>query len=320
MKDKLQFGKGLGEFGDDPFSRGSQNQRITPKQYSGQLETAVSEGLVSREYADEIKGRFPEWGVEHIKQIRERENKIKEMSENPQYGLDEAILFDLRQRDPSYCLRHLEYLKQREELVSQLTAIGLLDETQSAKIRSISDPWYAVKKLNEIKNQKLIDAVRPMLRPKEQPIIDFSLPQEGESLTQHIVDSLQQAGLYRKGLKIRVINRERVQHAFSTGTDRDDTSLTTIHHGGDDGEELAMKENGLDATRDVDQVSYLSDFDGWAQDRKMSQDRNMAILIYAPEAIKPIQPSKNKTGSTSNGFHMFLDKRLIHPSLLAVFQ
>ena len=258
MKNKLQLGKGLNEFGDDPFSRGSQNQHTTPEQYHSQLETAVLEGLVSREYADKIKENFPEWGVKHIKQIRERENKINEMSENPQYGLDEAVLFDLRQRDPSYCLRHLEYLKQREELVSQLTTGGLLDETQSTEIRDISDPWYAIKKLNEIKNQKLMDAVRPMLRLEGQPIRDFLLPQEGESLTQHIIDTLQQAGLYRKGLKIRIINRERVQHAFSTGTDRDHTSLTTIHHGGDDGEELAMKENGLDATRDCDQVSYLS--------------------------------------------------------------
>jgi len=62
------------------------------------------------------------------------------------------------------------------------------------------------------------------------------------------------------------------------------------------------------------------DLDIWKQDRKMSGDKNMAILIYAPEAIKSIQPSKNKTNSFSNGFHMFLDKRLIHPSLLAVFQ
>ena len=320
MKDKLPFGKGLGGLEDDPFSRGSQTPRTTPEQYHGQLESAVSEGIVSREYADEIKGRFPEWGVEHIRQIRERENKFKEMSSNPEYVLDEATLFDLRQRDPSYCLRHLEYLKQREELIGQLISSQLLEEAQIAEIRGIGDPWYAVKKLNEIKNQKLIDNIRPMLRPEGLPIQDFSLPQEGESLTEHIISSLQQAGLYRKGLKIRVISKERVQNAFATGTDRDHTSLTTIHHGGDDGEELAMKENGLDASRDCDQVSYLSDFDQWAKDRKMTGDRNMAILVYAPDAIKPIQPSRNKTDSTSNGFHMFLDKRLIHSSLLAVFK
>lgn len=320
MIDKLQFNKGLGGLEDNPFSRGSQTPRTTPEQYHGQLESAVSEGIISQEYADEIRGRFPEWGVEHIRQIKEREGKIKEMLSNPNYGLDEAVLFDLRQRDPSYCLRHLEYLKQREELIGQLLNNGLLDETQIAEIRGVSDPWYAVKKLNEIKNQTLIDTVRPMLRPEGLPIQDFSLPQEGESLTEHIISSLQQAGLYRKGLKIRVISKERVQHAFATGTDRDHTSLTTIHHGGDDGEELAMKENGLDASRDCDQVSYLSDFDQWSKDRKMTGDRNMAILVYAPEAVKPIQPSKNRTGSTSNGFHMFLDRRLIHPSLLAVFK
>ena len=122
MKDKLQLGKELSEFGDDSFSRGSQNQRTTPEQYHSQLETAVSKGLVSREYADEIKGSFPEWGVEHIKQIREREEKIKEMLNNSQYGLDEAVLFDLRQHDPSYCLRHLEYLNRREELIGQLAS------------------------------------------------------------------------------------------------------------------------------------------------------------------------------------------------------
>lgn len=305
------------EITKNPFSGGSETPHITPEQYHGQLESAVSEGIISSEYANKIRDRFPKWGLEHIRQIRERESRFKELSSNLVYGLDEATLFDLRQRDPSYCLRHLEYLKQREELIGQLLNNGLLDEPQIADIRGISDPWYAVRKLNEIKNQELIDNIRPMLRPEGLPIQDFFLPQEGESLTEHIISSLQQAGLYRKGLKIRVISKKRIQHAFATGTDRDHTSLTTIHHNGDDGEELAMKENGLDASRDCDQVSYLSDFDLWSYDRKMTGDTNMAILVYAPEAVKPIQPSDRQS---NNGFHMFLDRRLIYPSLLAVFR
>jgi hypothetical protein len=117
MKDRLPFK--LHQFYDDPFSRGAENKRIPPEEYRKQLEDAVNEGLVSKDYAAEIQSRSPEWGVKHIRQIREREEIIKKMLENPKYGLNEAVLFDLRQRDPSYCLHHLEYLKRREELIEQ---------------------------------------------------------------------------------------------------------------------------------------------------------------------------------------------------------
>lgn len=300
-----------------PFDRHPQERIPTPEEYHAELDSAVSTGLIPKDYADSIRDRYPKWGVEHLKQLRERERLLSEMSGNEAYGLTEDHLFELRQRDPNYALRHLEYLKKRELMITELQKQGLVDENIVASIRKLEDPWYACKQLSDIKNREVVEKTMPLLRAAEKPIERFNLPAEGESITTHMVESLKKAGLYRAGLKVRVIARERLQKALASGTDRDHTSLVTIHHGGDDGEELAMKENNLDAMRDLEQVTYVSEFDTWSADRKRHGD--MVVLVYAPEALKSIQPSQNKTNSFSNGFHMFLDKRLIQPSLLAVF-
>jgi hypothetical protein len=300
-----------------PFDRAQQEKPPTPEEYHGVLETAVLDGLIPKDYADSIRDRSPKWGVEHIKQIKERERLFAKMSSNETYGLTEDHLFELRQRDPNYALRHLEYLQKREALIVQLQGQDLLDDDTTISIRKLEDPWYACKQLAELGNREIVDKTLPLLRPAEKLIERFNLPPEGESITKHVVESLKQQGLYRVGLKVRVIARERLQKAISSGTDRDHTSLVTVHHGGDDGEELAMKENGLDAMRDLGQVTYVSELDTWSDDRKKHGD--MVILVYAPEALKPIQPSESKSNSSSNGFHMFLDKRLVQRSLLAVF-
>lgn len=301
----------------NPFERQQQEKPPTREEYHYVLDAAVSDGLIPKDYACSIHDRYPKWGIEHIKQIRERERLLSQMTSNESYGLTEDHLFELRSRDPDYALRNLESLQKREVLIAQLQGQGLLDDDAISSIRKLEDPWYACKQLADIGNREVVEKTLPLLRPAEKLVERFTLPAEGESITAHMVESLKKAGIYRTGLKIRVIARERLQKALASGTDRDYTSLVTIHHGGDDGEELAMKENNLDAMRDLEQVTYVSAIDTWSADRKRHGD--MVVLVYAPEALKAIQPSQNKTGSFSNGFHMFLDKRLIKPSLLAVF-
>jgi hypothetical protein len=347
----------MDKFSSKSFEK-AQEKPATPEEYRIVLDGAVANGLIPQDYADTIRNRYPAWGIKHLEQIRDRERLLADMVSNEVYGLTEDRLFELRQRDPDYAVRHLEqirdrerlladmvsnevygltedrlfelrqrnpdyavrhleYLKQREVLIDNLQKRNLLDANIISSVRNLEDPWYACKQLTELGNREVVDKILPLLRG-EKPVARFDLPAVGDSIKTHIVESLKSAGIYRPGLKVRFISRERLQKALSTGTDRDHSSLVTIHHGGDDGEELAMKENGLDAKMDLGQVTYVSELDTtWSADAKRHGD--LVVLVYAPEALKAIQPSQNKTNSFANGFHMFVDKRLIQPSLLAVF-
>lgn len=303
-------------FNKNPFEQ-NLGELPTPEKYRSALNDAVTEGIITQAYADTIQDKFAGYGIEHLKQIRGREKLLLEMGTDNAYGLTEDRLFELRQRDPNYTVRHLEHLKRRETLIAQLQQRDLLNGEIIALMRNLEDPWYACKQLTELGNREIVDKTLPSLRSAEKPVEKFGLPAEGEPLTTYMIESLKSAGVWRPSLKVRVISRERLEKALASGTDRDGTSLTTIHHGGDDGEELAMKQNDLDASRDLGQTTYVSELDTWSADRKRHGD--LVVLVYAPEALKSIQPTENKTGSFSNGFHMFTDRRLIKPSLLAVF-
>lgn len=102
------------------------------------------------------------------------------------------------------------------------------------------------------------------------------------------------------------------------GTDRDSSSQLD-YHGGDDGERLAMIENGLNPSADGSLVTYVADLN-LDDDRPWPKpnDPSFAALIYAPDAVEYIRPSSNRSNSYSNGFAMFKDRRLIQQSLIAV--
>ncbi len=169
-------------------------------------------------------------------------------------------------------------------------------------------------------DEKTYKQILQNLRPSHILVgpVEAELPAHGEHLFSLVESLLSDKGWMREGLRTRWIGAKRLGLSLVTGTDRDITS-SIYHHSGADGEVLAMKENGLHPRLDLDLVTYVGNLRNLTQ-YTMPALTDRGLLIYAPEALKSIQPSKNKTGSFSNGFHMFLDRRLIEPSLLVVLR
>lgn len=160
--------------------------------------------------------------------------------------------------------------------------------------------------------------IRGKLRPEGQIPAVIEMPPPGEDLLPFLQQQLHVLGYKQTRLIRRVVSKDMLQKAIMSGTDRDSSSQLD-YHGGDDGERLAMIENGLNPLADRGLVTYVANLDlnskrPWVR----PNDPSFAVLIYAPDAIQYIQPSSNRTGSFSNGFAMFKDRRLVQPSLLAV--
>lgn len=73
-----------------------------------------------------------------------------------------------------------------------------------------------------------------------------------------------------------------------------------------------MKEQDVD----ISDTTYVSEF----SKASCKIYKGAAILIYYGEALAPLQPSSNQSGSYSNGFNMFVHPRLRQKSLVAVFE
>lgn len=142
------------------------------------------------------------------------------------------------------------------------------------------------------------------------PIIG-KLPENIEGQYEYIINQLKDGGLYREGLKQRVISNQFKQRAIMTGNDRSFSSEIR-YNGGYDGEELAMKEQSVNIT----DTTYVSDF----SKASCRVNKGSVILIYYGEALVPLQSSQNQSGSYSNGFSMFIHPRLKQKSLIAVFE
>lgn len=98
-----------------------------------------------------------------------------------------------------------------------------------------------------------------------------------------------------------------------TGCDRDYYSINHAnHHGGYDGEELAMIRYGITTAADT---AYLSNLNNW--ENTVTQER-FAVLVYSPDAVEGIGPLGYMK---SNGFHAFhFGGEVKRRSLLAVFE
>ena len=160
-----------------------------------------------------------------------------------------------------------------------------------------------------------LQEIRSKLRPVESQVAVLQLPPPGEDLIPYLREQLAKRGYDQTHFLRRAIQKDRVPIAIQTGTDRDISSRVE-YHGGHDGERLAMIEHGLNPDTDAELVTYVKDIDlsngkPWIR----PTDTGFAALIYAPDAIQYIHPS---TGTTSNGFAAFRDRKLIQPSLLAV--
>lgn len=137
---------------------------------------------------------------------------------------------------------------------------------------------------------------------------------DGETNYEYIITKLSEAGITPEApLMKRVFDAARVPLMLGTGTDRQNGMTLTSHHGGDDGEWLAMKEHGL-GIFDTGRTTYVS---GFSERDTRDLTQAGAVAIYDSRGLMSCQPSINRTNSFSNGHHLFL----VPPrdALLAVF-
>ena len=152
------------------------------------------------------------------------------------------------------------------------------------------------------------------LRPEGSSVPRYRLPSAGEELGDYIRQTLEGNGINPEGLKVRYLWKpERVGTAVMTGCDRDFGSISHAnHHGGYDGEELAMIRHGITTAADT---AYLGDLKNW--NSKDPQER-FAVLVYSPDAVEGIGPLGYMK---SNGFHAFnFGGEVKRRSLLTVFE
>lgn len=152
------------------------------------------------------------------------------------------------------------------------------------------------------------------LRPEGSSVPRYRLPSAGEELGDYIRQTLEKKGISPEGLKVRYLWKpERVGTAVMTGCDRDFGSMSHAnHHGGYDGEELAMIRHGITTAADT---TYLGDLKNW--NSKDPQER-FAVLVYSPDAVEGIGPLGYMK---SNGFYAFhFGGEVKRRSLLTVFE
>ena len=157
------------------------------------------------------------------------------------------------------------------------------------------------------------------LRPSDKPFPDVvDLPEEGD-LIPFIREQLATLGYDQQQVVVRNVYRERLGIARVSGTDRDrDSKLTNMAQ--QDYEKIAMAEHGLLPSSNRDQVLYANPVDLTRPDARIALNdrKNVCILVYAPEAIEFIQPTRHPDAA-SNGFAMFRDPRVRQRALLAIF-
>lgn len=171
------------------------------------------------------------------------------------------------------------------------------DQSKVERVRALSD------KATEMLGERVSGA--PIRIPRNP---------NGETDYKYIITKLAEAGITPEApLMKRVFDATRVSLMLGTGTDRQNGMSLTVHHSGDDGEWLAMKEHGL-GIQETGRTTYVSDFNE-RDTRDLTKEGSVAI--YDSRGLMSCQPSLNKTNSFSNGYHLFL----VPPrhALLAVF-
>ncbi|MGH7203567.1 MAG: hypothetical protein ACREHC_03945 [Candidatus Levyibacteriota bacterium] len=156
------------------------------------------------------------------------------------------------------------------------------------------------------------------LRPSDKPFPDIvDLPEEGD-LAAFIKEQLAALGYDQKQVVVRNVHRDRLGIARASGTDRDRnsqlTNMAQLKY-----EEIAMAEQGLLPKSNRVQVLYANRVDLSNPDARiqLNDRRNVGILVYAPEAIEFIHPTRHPDAAL-NGFAMFRDPRIGQRALLAI--
>lgn len=121
----------------------------------------------------------------------------------------------------------------------------------------------------------------------------------------YIVQHLRAAGIALEApLMMRLFDRARLPQMIASGTDRAPGMNLRAHHGGSDGEWLAMIEHGL-ALVQTDRTTYVSPLTArvtW----DVALSRHYSVAIYDARGLLSCQPFVHESGSASNGHHLFL--------------
>jgi hypothetical protein len=161
-----------------------------------------------------------------------------------------------------------------------------------------------------------LDQVTPQLRHEGTLPLLVSLPNNEVNLLPFIKASLVKIDSTLIRFFYREIRKSSLPLALTTGTDRNRFSYIDFA-GGENGERLAMIENGLDPKTDCNLVTYAYDS---ALTRKVGPlFADHCLLIYPPQTLKFISSRRSVSGDYCNGFAMFVDPRIINRSLRAVF-
>lgn len=122
----------------------------------------------------------------------------------------------------------------------------------------------------------------------------------------YIVTKLQEAGIDTSiPMEKRVFSSERITDVMARGTDRSNGLNLLSHHGGDDGEWLAMIEYGL-KTHETGRTTYTSRLSERDSHELLGGAFGDALVIYDARGLLDCQPSHNKTNSFSNGHKLFV--------------
>ncbi|MFH0837489.1 MAG: hypothetical protein V1870_05135 [Candidatus Aenigmatarchaeota archaeon] len=198
---------------------------------------------------------------------------------------------------------------KRNWLVGLYEKKGWVDKEFSQELKKMD----AESALSELKEICLKYAE---LRSAEMPVLRYKLPIAGEKLGDYIREILEHEGINTEELMVRyLIDPKVVGSAIYTGNDRTVPWIGAYnnHHGGYDGEELAMIRHGI---TDASDTTYLSELNRWIR-CGITNQRGEPILVYFPDALEGIGPLGFMY---SNGFHAFhFTGDVKQRSLLAVF-
>jgi hypothetical protein len=256
-------------------------------------------------------------GMGILTQSQNPEEFFRTLPQEPNIQYIASLLRSLDPSDRGYMLnetavRKLVSQKENPEktrvefVANTLRKRGLINEDQTKSYLEM-EPQQALKALEKLflEHSKL----------RERAIISERLPVPGERLDTFIKERMQAAGYNIDNLKVRFLERsEYANQAAFSGNDRTSPFISTYyHHGGHDGEELAMIRSGVTNATDT---TYTGDLKYW---HNQARNPNYAVLVYAADALEPIGPAGYPK---SNGFHTFLFDyyQIKRDSLLAIFE
>lgn len=157
-----------------------------------------------------------------------------------------------------------------------------------------------------IREQKEKDAAAVFdNQPARVPLIIPKNP-NGPTNYEYIATKLKEAGIDTSiAMEKRVFSSERVTNVIYQGTDRSNGLSLLNHHGGDDGEWLAMIEYGL-KLHETGRTTYSSRFSQNDKHELAGRVPGYALALYDARALIDCQPSHNKSNSNSNGHKLFV--------------